>query len=122
MVTPKIPSAGFTAPQIENDPDHIQGDGSGEVFVRVLIPDDVPASRTYQIAFRDTIVQEDGHLLYNTAGYSVWNMDENQILVGNSVYFEPGDMYPIFDGMGVDVHNANSSFSSGIFGIKKRSV
>ncbi|MCK4560658.1 MAG: hypothetical protein KAV45_12810 [Calditrichia bacterium] len=118
MVTPKIPSAGYTPPEIENEPDHIQGDGSGEVFVRILLPGDVPASRTYQIAFSDTIVREEGYFLYNTAGYSVWNMDENQLVVENSVYFEPGDIYPIFDGMGVDVNNATTSFLSESSGLR----
>jgi len=85
--------------------------------VRILLPEEVPASRTYQIFFRDTIVKEEGYFLYNTAGYSVRNMDDDQLVVGNSVYFEPGDIYPIFDGMGVDVTNAATSFlaeSSGL--------
>jgi hypothetical protein len=45
-------------------------------------------------------------------------MDENQLVVENSVYFEPGDIYPIFDGMGVDVNNATTSFLSESSGLR----
>jgi len=102
IVMPGAPSAGYRSPTIEKTV-HESGVGDGDVQVHVLLPEDVPATVSYKISFRDSILFNGQYFEHKTVNYSVLDLSNKILKVDRSTYISPGDMYPLFDGLGVDI-------------------
>ena len=53
VVTPVEAAAGYETPNLGEGVKHVQGDGTGNVAVNILIPDSIKTGHTYQIIFED---------------------------------------------------------------------
>ncbi|MCD4691536.1 MAG: hypothetical protein K8R79_01370, partial [Calditrichales bacterium] len=111
-------SAGYVGAEIENEPEHISGNGSGNVEVSILFPGEIPENSHYQIVFSDTIIKENNFYSFETYAYSVKNFDDNTTVVHNSEHIGKDDIYPVFDGMGISVDNAEIQFLSHLSGLQ----
>jgi hypothetical protein len=117
-IIPGARVAGYMAPEIESEISRLSGNGTGTLSVGIFHPSDVVADQTYEIAFRDTLLRRDNYVHYETAGYSVFNTNSDPEIkvVDDSPYIANGDVYPLFDGLGVSVFNDPIEFNAGSSG------
>ncbi|RMH78873.1 MAG: hypothetical protein D6681_19675 [Calditrichaeota bacterium] len=110
MVTPGPPSAGYRPPEWQEVPDHVSGNGTGHTEVEVVFPRDFRPDQKYQILFHDSVVVSDTGAAIITAAYSVVNENTGDIVVDHSPFVSGGDMFPIFDGLGVKIFNHSTAY------------
>jgi len=118
IVTPAAPSAGYSGATIENSATHTNGNGSGEVKVSILFPEEISENKNYQITFRDTILRENDVNLFQTYSYNVRDLSSGNTIVSNSRAIGSSDIYPVFDGMGIEADNMEINFLSSTSGLK----
>ena len=105
--------------EYESSPEHISGPGSGSVAVSLLQPDEFEANQRYRIMFHDTLFFTDSSYSRYTTAYSVMNETASTLVVDKSPYVNNEDMYPFFDGLGVQVFNSEIMYVAEESGLKE---
>ena len=105
VVTPGTPSAGYQAPELQETPERISGSGTGHTEAAVVFPQDFVPNQRYRITFHDSIVVRSSDYEVITGAYSVENLTGGEIKVNRSAFVSGGDMFPIFEGLGVKIFN-----------------
>ena len=118
-ITPGVPAAGYRPAEYESSPEHINGPGSGRVAVSLIQPDEFVANQRYRIMFHDTLAFSDNNYSRYTTAYSVMNEMAGTLEVDKSPYLSSEDMFPFFDGLGVQVFNSEIGYLSKESGLKE---
>jgi hypothetical protein len=105
IITPGVPSAGYTPPSAQSAPEMVSGDATGHTEVTVVFPAEFIANQQYRILFNDSIVVYDDFYEVMTSDYSVRNEITGELVVARSPFVSGGDMFPIFDGIGIEIFN-----------------
>jgi len=94
-VTPQAPAAGYEAGGLQHVVGHISGFATGNVWVSVIDPLQVPDNRTYQVVFDDTTRADtiQYHLI------DITNSEMPDTIFQNSTYVRGEDENPMFQGM-----------------------
>jgi len=110
QVRPGVASAGYQPPEAQPRPDKISGAGTGHTEVAVIIPRDFVPDQNYRISFHDSVIVDETGYRVSTVSYSVENMTGGETKVNRSPFISGGDMFPIFEGLGVKIFNDEIAF------------
>jgi len=110
VVTPGVPAAGYKPPEIQGSPERVSGPGNGTIGISILLPNEIIARQRYRVSFRDTTVFTANSYLRFTADYSVLNVTSGSLVVDRSVHLDAGDIFPVFEGLGITVANPEIGF------------
>lgn len=94
-VTPQAPAAGFRQAGVKDSVKHISGFATGNLWIDVLDPLQVPENRTFEVSFNDTTHPDT--IMYNMA--DVTDPSQPDTIVRNSFSVRGEDTNPVFDGM-----------------------
>jgi len=107
VITPRAPSAGYIAPEINNFTG--TGPGTGKVSVIVLDPDSVKDFHTYRLEFEDsTNYHNNSHPYYSLIDYS-----ENDTLISVKQIQSDDDQTNVYDGFSINIKNDNNVIING---------
>lgn len=133
VVTPEPPAAGYKAPEVYGDIEHINGPGTGKIEVEIINPLEVKDKR-YRVSFGDiktivdtsihidttvvdSIVQGDTIIVVRQidttvtvektkAGtFSVYDVDCDTFLLVDNLYRRENPQSPVFDGVRLTIDN-----------------
>ncbi len=78
MVTPNAPAAGYVKPDFEDGVLHLEGAGTGDVTVNLLVNDSLKDGHSYEIRFENA--ENHGDFLRFTKSMSLFDLTENRLV------------------------------------------
>ncbi|MFQ6618029.1 MAG: hypothetical protein ACE5QV_05005 [Fidelibacterota bacterium] len=96
-VVPNAPAAGFKTAEIEGEIKHVDGHGTGKIWIDILDPMAVKEGNQYRVIFDDTT---SAALTYN-----LYDLTASRTIFANSELINGEDYNPVFDGMRLFVQN-----------------
>jgi hypothetical protein len=105
QITPGVPAAGYQSPEVQTRPEHLSGNASGYTEVEVVFPEEFRSNQQYKISFHDSVLVENKYYHILTSDYSVNNESSSEKVIDRSPFVSGGDMFPIFEGLGIKIFN-----------------
>lgn len=99
VVTPRAPSAGYVAPEIDLVPP--SGPGTGTISINVLDPDSLRNNHVYRLEFEDFSAFHDNP----NPSYSLIDYSENDTLIELTGLRTEDEQTPVLDGFAIDIKN-----------------
>lgn len=104
VVTPRAPSAGYVAPEIDLVPP--EGPGTGTVSINVLDPDSLKDNHVYRLEFEDFSAFHDNP----NPSYRLIDYSENDTLIQLVALQSESEQTPVLDGFAIDIENDSDVF------------
>jgi len=109
-ISPGVPAAGFKEARIQKIPEQSSGNGTGRTETAVVFQNEVLPNQQYEISFHDSVLVNSDNFKIATINYSVTNLTSGAVVVNHSPFVSGGDVFPVFDGIGVKIFNDDIAF------------